>query len=86
MPATCPTSGRRARARGRGRPPIAVAGVEATVTDANVVLGRLGSDTDLAGGVHLDTDAARAAVARFADRLGLGIDAVNAGWQLVRLR
>jgi N-methylhydantoinase A len=46
-------------------------GTEPTVTDANVVLGRLASDVDLAGGIHLDTSAAREAVGRFATRLGL---------------
>lgn len=50
-----------------------------TVTDANVVLGRLASDVDLAGGVHLDADAAHAAVATFAERLGLDREAAALG-------
>ena len=54
-------------------------GTEPTVTDANVVLGRLASDVDLAGGVHLDALAARSAVGRFADRLGLSIEAAARG-------
>jgi N-methylhydantoinase A/oxoprolinase/acetone carboxylase beta subunit len=41
------------------------------VTDANVVLGHLDVERPLAGGVRLDADAARAAVQRLADELGL---------------
>lgn len=48
-------------------------GSEPTLTDANVVLGRLASDVDLAGGVHLDAAAAAKAVQTFADRLGLSL-------------
>jgi N-methylhydantoinase A len=47
-------------------------GTEATVTDANLLLGYLSSDSDLAGGVALDVDAARRAVASLGDELGLG--------------
>ena len=47
-------------------------GTEATVTDANLLLGYLSSDSDLAGGVTLDVDAARRAVASLGDELGLG--------------
>src|SRR5215213_5529811 len=47
-------------------------GTEPTVTDANLVLGRLGTAAPLAGGIALDADAARAAVGRLADALGLG--------------
>ncbi len=46
-------------------------GTEATVTDANLLLGRLDADSALAG-VNLDADAAGAAVGRLADALGLG--------------
>lgn len=46
-------------------------GTEPTVTDANVVLGRLDVRRPLTGGVRLDPEAARAAVARLADELGL---------------
>jgi N-methylhydantoinase A len=49
-------------------------GTEATVTDANVVLGRLASEVDLAGGIHLDAQAARTAVGGWGDRLGLSVD------------
>ncbi len=45
-------------------------GTEATVTDANVVLGRLG-ETLLDGGMTLDHDAACASVERFGAELGL---------------
>jgi N-methylhydantoinase A len=47
-------------------------GTEATVTDANLLLGYLSSDSDLAGGVALDVEAARSAVASLGDQLGLG--------------
>jgi N-methylhydantoinase A len=47
-------------------------GTEATVTDANLLLGYLSSDSDLAGGVALDIEAARRAVASLGDQLGLG--------------
>jgi N-methylhydantoinase A len=47
-------------------------GTEPTVTDANLVLGRLAPDSSLAGGVELDGEAARRAVARLGDEIGLG--------------
>jgi N-methylhydantoinase A len=46
-------------------------GTEPTVTDANLVLGRLDPDAELAGGVALDADAARAAVRSLAAALDL---------------
>ncbi len=46
-------------------------GERATVTDANLVLGRLLADTPLAGGVQLDLDAAERAVETLAHELGL---------------
>ncbi len=46
-------------------------GAEATVTDANLLLGRLLADQPLAGGLHLDVAAAERAVAALAARLGL---------------
>ncbi|MBX5442085.1 MAG: hydantoinase/oxoprolinase family protein [Solirubrobacteraceae bacterium] len=46
-------------------------GTEPTVTDANLLLGRLDPDGELAGGVRLDRDAAERAVAGLAARLGL---------------
>jgi N-methylhydantoinase A len=46
-------------------------GSEATVTDANLLLGRLLADAPLAGGLALDDGAARAAVERLAALLGL---------------
>ena len=48
-------------------------GTEATVTDANVVLGRIGASV-FSGGVALDVAGARAAVARLAERLGAGVE------------
>ena len=46
-------------------------GTEPTVTDANVVLGRIPSDQRLAGSLPLDAEAARAALTDVGDRLGL---------------
>ncbi|HYM84406.1 MAG TPA: hydantoinase/oxoprolinase family protein [Candidatus Dormibacteraeota bacterium] len=54
-------------------------GTDATVTDANIVLGRLGAGVALAGGIHLDSAAAREAVGRFAERLGLSLEAAALG-------
>jgi N-methylhydantoinase A len=48
-------------------------GSEPTVTDANVVLGLLGTSAPLAGAIALDATAARAAVGRLAEQLGLGV-------------
>ena len=46
-------------------------GQEATVTDANLLLGRLPEDSPLAGGLSLDREAAERAIARLARELGL---------------
>jgi N-methylhydantoinase A len=46
-------------------------GEEPTVTDANLLLGRLGADAPLAGGVALDREAAERAVDALAEELGL---------------
>jgi N-methylhydantoinase A len=46
-------------------------GLEATVTDANLLLGRLLEDSPLAGGLSLDRRAAERAIARLADELDL---------------
>jgi len=55
-------------------------GSEPTVTDANLVLGRLGGDTRLGGELTLDAEAAaRAIKARIADPLGLDLVAAAAG-------
>ena len=48
-------------------------GTEATVTDANVVLGILDPDFFLGGKIKLDRAGAEAAVARVAEKLGLGL-------------
>ncbi len=48
-------------------------GEQATVTDANVVLGRLLPDAFLGGGMSLDEAAATAAVQRIADALDIGL-------------
>ena len=47
-------------------------GNQPTVTDANLLLGRLAADSELAGGVPLDADAARAAIGSLASELGIG--------------
>jgi N-methylhydantoinase A len=54
-------------------------GTEATVTDANLVLGRLSATRGLAEDVPLDAELARAAVAAFGSRLGLGVEEAAAG-------
>ncbi len=46
-------------------------GTEPTVTDAHLGLGHLPADAPLAGGVSLDLEAARAAIAALASELGL---------------
>ena len=47
-------------------------GTEPTVTDANLLLGYLSPDSQLAGGVALDAEAARGSVSSLGERLGLG--------------
>jgi N-methylhydantoinase A len=54
-------------------------GTEPTVTDANLVLGHLDPGEPLAGGVELDADAAREAVGRLGDELGLSVEDCAAG-------
>jgi N-methylhydantoinase A len=56
-------------------------GTEPTVTDANVVLGRIGVRRRLGGSIALDAARARAAVAGLAERLGgaLGVEALAEG-------
>jgi N-methylhydantoinase A len=46
-------------------------GTEPTVTDANLLLGRLAAGSELAGGVPLDLNAARSAISELAAELGL---------------
>jgi N-methylhydantoinase A len=52
-------------------------GEEPTVTDANVVLGHL--EGTLAGSIELDVEAARRAVGRLADELGMELEACAQG-------
>jgi N-methylhydantoinase A len=54
-------------------------GEEPTVTDANLVLGYLDSESPLAGGVQLDRDAAAAALGGLADALGMQVEEAAAG-------
>ncbi|MGV1049747.1 MAG: hydantoinase/oxoprolinase family protein, partial [Solirubrobacterales bacterium] len=58
-------------------------GGEPTVTDANLLLGRLAADSRLAGDVALDPDAAAAAVDRLA--AALGIDRLRTAAGIVRV-
>ncbi len=48
-------------------------GEAATVTDAHVVLGRIGADQLVGGEMHLDADRATRAVAAVGEQLGLGV-------------
>ena len=54
-------------------------GSEPTVTDADVVLGLIDPDAFLGGRMRLDADAARRAVARVAEPLGLSVEQAAAG-------
>ena len=54
-------------------------GTEPTVTDADVVLGLLRPDSFLGGRMPLDAEASRAAIARLADSLGIGLEETAAG-------
>ena len=55
-------------------------GTEATVTDANLVLGRLGASSLLGGTMTLDVDLARKVIAgRIADPLGLAVEEAAEG-------
>jgi N-methylhydantoinase A len=54
-------------------------GTEPTVTDANLLLGRLGDGSELAGGVALDAEAAERAIAGLARSLGLDTEETAAG-------
>jgi N-methylhydantoinase A len=54
-------------------------GVEPTVTDANVALGRLGTGQLLGGEIRLDRDAAAAAVASLGAKIGLSAEQMAEG-------
>jgi len=58
-------------------------GTEATVTDANLVLGRIASDAKLGGRLALDRDAATVVVEILAEKLGLSV--VEAALGIVRI-
>jgi N-methylhydantoinase A len=58
-------------------------GAEPTITDANVVLGVLGTDQLLGGEVQLDAGAAHRACERLAKRLGL--DVLETAWGIRRI-
>jgi len=54
-------------------------GTEATITDAQVVLGRLSPGSFLGGDMHLDVDAARSVVGHVASILGLSLEETAEG-------
>ncbi len=54
-------------------------GTEPTVTDANVVLGRIDPESFLGGRMKLDDGAARAAVANFAEQFGFSAEEMAEG-------
>ena len=54
-------------------------GTGPTVTDANLLLGRLPAGAPLAGGLELDIDLAREAVAKLAETIGLDVEATAQG-------
>lgn len=54
-------------------------GIEPTVTDANLVLGRLVADVSLAGDLRLDPQLARKAVATIAEQIGLSVEETALG-------
>lgn len=54
-------------------------GTRPTVTDANIVLGRLDVDNFLGGAMKLDGDAARTAIEALAGQLGLTVEEAAAG-------
>ena len=53
-------------------------GTEATISDANLLLGRLPTERTLSGGLRLDKTQAEAAFAALASRLGQGAGDINA--------
>ena len=54
-------------------------GVEPTVTDADLVVGRIPGDTRLGGAVPVDREAARLAISRLASATGLTVEALALG-------
>lgn len=54
-------------------------GTQATVTDANLILGRLRAEAFLGGGMRLDVQAARSALIPIGQALGLSVEATAAG-------
>ncbi|MEO6986954.1 MAG: hydantoinase/oxoprolinase family protein [Paralcaligenes sp.] len=54
-------------------------GILPTITDANVVLGRLSTDQPLGNEIYLDAQAAREAVGRLAQKVGLGVEQMAEG-------
>ena len=68
--------------KARGRVPdrhVTESGVDATVTDAHVVLGRIAADQFLGGEMRIEPARAQAAVGRVAKAMGTSIEAAAAG-------
>jgi N-methylhydantoinase A len=54
-------------------------GSDLTVTDANLLTGRLGADSPLAGGLRLDVEKARTAAQRLGEDLGMPVEELALG-------
>lgn len=54
-------------------------GREPTITDANVVLGRIGAGQSLGGSLNIDVEAAHTVIGRLARRAGLGVEDMALG-------
>ena len=65
----------RERRRQSGTRVLRNGGEKPTVTDANVVLGRISAQNFLGGTMNLDAEAARKAIATIADVLGISVEA-----------
>ena len=75
--------GPRAAKAGVGPACYGLGGTEATVTDADLLLGRLDPDAVLGGRISLSVDGAEAAIKPIAD--GLGVDVITAAAGIVRI-
>ena len=74
-----PASWAEKRGSSPGPAAYAIGGVEPTITDANVVAGRIDPAYFLGGAMRLDAGLARAAIERLATPLGLTVDACALG-------
>jgi N-methylhydantoinase A len=58
-------------------------GTEATITDANLLLGRLNPENILGGEMHMDREASEAAIARLGEKLKL--NPLDVAWGIIRV-